>query len=148
MNIFEPREIEFKTGRTKDEVKERFKKRASITGDQFSVYSELFTVFARTFVRGKITTTPEWTVVSFTIYPSSFLKGMFSIAAVVATVIGLMGSMSELACGQFPYPTFCVLDYWRHRGESDIRAVSRHTGKVDPVDDTVLDQNFATDFTD
>jgi hypothetical protein len=109
MKIFEPREIEFKTGRSKDEVKERFKKRASITGDEFSIHSEPFAVFARTYVRGKITTTPEWTVVSFTIYPSSFLKGMLFIPAVVATVIGLVALISELACGQSPYLIFGVL---------------------------------------
>jgi hypothetical protein len=74
LDIFEPYEIEIKTGRTKDEVIERFKARAYIYGDEFFIASEPYGFISRSKVVGEIRKTDDWTIVSFKIYASTFLK--------------------------------------------------------------------------
>ena len=79
MDIFEPYEIEIKTGRTRDELVDRFKQRAYISGDQFYIDSEPMGIVSRSKVVGEIRTTNDWTIVTFKIYASTFLK-IFSYA--------------------------------------------------------------------
>lgn len=74
VDIFEPYEIEIKTGRTKDELIERFKERAKIEGDKFYIASEPYGVISRSTVIGDIRVTADWTIVSFKIYASVSLK--------------------------------------------------------------------------
>jgi hypothetical protein len=74
LNIFEPYEIEIKTGRTKDELIARFRKRARIEGNRFYIDSGPYGLTSRSTVIGVISDTPDWTIVSFKIYASLFLK--------------------------------------------------------------------------
>jgi hypothetical protein len=74
VDIFEPYEIEIKTGRTKDELIPRFKKRAKIEGSKFYIDSEPYGFISRSIVVGDIIDTTDWTIVSFKIYASAFLK--------------------------------------------------------------------------
>ena len=74
VDIFEPYEIEIKTGRTKYELIARFKRRARIEGDRFYIDSEPFGIISRSTVVGHITDTADWTIVSFKIYALAFLK--------------------------------------------------------------------------
>lgn len=74
MDIFEPYEIEIKTGRTKDELMERFKRRARIEGDKFYIDSEPYALIPRSNVVGQIRESADWTIISFKIYASAFLK--------------------------------------------------------------------------
>jgi len=74
LNIFEPYKIEIKTGRTKDELIARFRKRARIEGNRFYIDSEPYGLISRSTVIGDISDTTDWTIVSFKIYASLFLK--------------------------------------------------------------------------
>jgi hypothetical protein len=74
LDIFEPYEVEIKTGRTKEEVIKRFKARAYIHGDEFFIDSEPYGFISRSKVVGEIRNTDDWTIVSFKIYASTFLK--------------------------------------------------------------------------
>jgi hypothetical protein len=74
MDIFESYEIEIKTGRTKEEIISRFKQRAKISGDKFYIDSEPYGLISRSNVVGEIIDSADWTIVSFKIYASTFLK--------------------------------------------------------------------------
>ena len=74
MEIFETYEIEIKTGRTKDELIRRLTQRAIIKGDKFFIDSEPYGLVARSNVSGEVFDTADWTVISFKIYASTFLK--------------------------------------------------------------------------
>ncbi len=74
MNLFEPYEIELKTGRKLEELQKRFRRRAEIKDNRFYIYSERYKLISRSEVVGEITEKSEWTAVSFKIYASPFWK--------------------------------------------------------------------------
>jgi hypothetical protein len=75
MEIFEPYQVEIKTGRTKDELKRRLTERAKIKGDTFFIDSAPYGLISLSIVAGDIFDTADWTIVSFKIYASTFFKG-------------------------------------------------------------------------
>ena len=81
MSIFEPYEIEIKTGRTKDEVIDRLKRRAYIYGDKFFIDSEPYGLISRSNVVGEIRNADGWTIVSFKILCVDILKSVFLLVA-------------------------------------------------------------------
>lgn len=75
MEIFDPYEIEIKTGRTKEELVKRFKRRAEIKEDRFFIHTEPYNLIPASTVVGDIRETIEGTLVSFKISASVFLRG-------------------------------------------------------------------------
>ena len=74
MNIFQPVEIEIKTGCTRDELIQRLGKRAKFDGDKFKIESEPLGFIPRSYVVGEIRMTEEWTIVFLKVYASLFLR--------------------------------------------------------------------------
>jgi hypothetical protein len=74
VDIFEPYEIEIKTGRTREELVDRFKERASFSGDKFYMDTQLFGLIPGSKVVGEIRVTNSWAIVSFRIYATKFLR--------------------------------------------------------------------------
>lgn len=74
MQLFEPYEVEIKTGLSKDELLRRLSQRGRVQGDKFFIDSEPYSPVPKSTVEGEVIDTANWTVISFKIYPSIFFK--------------------------------------------------------------------------
>lgn len=74
MQLFEPYEVEIKTGMSKDELLSRLSQRGRVQGDKFFIESEPYSPVPKSTVQGEVIDAANWTLISFKIYPSIFFK--------------------------------------------------------------------------
>ncbi|MEZ4973089.1 MAG: hypothetical protein R2820_07240 [Cyclobacteriaceae bacterium] len=112
MKLFQPIEIEIKTGWTPAELIHRLSAIAKFNDNEFTIAPDLWATNLYSYVKGTVGTNDSWTVLSFTVYPSFVLKGFATLWLGGVGIVLIFMTISSLIYWEFNSQIGLVLGGW------------------------------------